>query len=215
MTGSENRTMVRGWRGPLLAMLAIATLLAGAVGSASATEHTGQVRECLERNQVRYSEPEDSALSQYFDLEAACSAAVDGDDSRGFTLTPTPNRASDGPARSATSSGETASPDNTPSADSGFPGNEASTPSSATEGGRDLPRGSTGDAAPGSGQDPSVGETTEQQGPVAPGADELPTSASVSSPFSGIPGWLLALVAAGLLGTVGYAFWEARSHRGG
>ena len=71
-----------------LGLLAFALLVPQAAMGQKPPPSEQAVRACVEENLARYSSPDEAAVAQYLDLEAACRAALAGDDDVDVQVTP-------------------------------------------------------------------------------------------------------------------------------
>ena len=179
-------------------------MFAALVFAAIPDAHAETLERCVERNTVRYSDPSNSALGQYFDLEAACRSAIDGDVETGFTLTPDP-AASDPAAET---------PDRSPPASAGA-GGETTTPRQPdrrpagprpSERARDGDRGATPRA-------PSVRRDADADAGLLVERD-VPVRAVVGHPVLGGQRRVLAAVAIAIVFAVAFVLLSSRVRRG-
>lgn len=168
--------MIRGH----VVWLALVALLAAPALAMSATPE--QIRECVERNLVKYSGPANAVAAQYADLETACIAALDGTGpSVGFT----PD-AGGAPATAAAPGGTGASPAEP---------EPAASPGSGS--GRTPDVGGPPPAAPAPDRaDP--GDTADASASDLVGvlADSDPDTGSPVGGAGDLPGWLIVVLVA-------------------
>ncbi len=190
----------RGQARRALALTTLAVAEPRVLVRAASTVRARPLERCVERNTVRYSEPANSALGQYFDLEAACRSAIEGDAETGFTLTPeasgpegaaaeTPGPPSRAPAAPGGASGEDA-----PGGANGQDGAPAAPVRRArrTRVPRGRPRGVRDDAS--ASPPRRVGRARRP----APGGERPPRSGGRrAGPWPGVPYWVIAIVAFG------------------
>jgi hypothetical protein len=178
-------------RRALATLSAVAAVLLVA-GHALAAPSSAQVRECVERNLPRYSNPGSAVVAQYSDVETACRALLeDGDVTVEFEPSGGEDRTGAAVGRDGGAGGGTGSADGAPA-------------SSATDA-PDMPAGAGGEAetAP---ERPAV-RRSETPGPEVAALDE-DTEEGSGSPFPSTltagPPWMF-----GLLGVVGIAIAAA------
>lgn len=203
----------------LVAGLALAVLLSLAVAGTALGASAAAVRECVERNAVRYSDPSSSAVGQYFDIQAACQAALDEENDHGFTVTPD-QTSSDGRGEAAASDSGESSGGSSSSPQTGTP-TQTTQDGSGSGSGTDSGSQTTSPESASESSSPKPADEADQEDAATPAATTTPTVSAAELPdeaveggvLSGTPIWLLAIVAAGILASGGYAVWEARASR--
>ena len=203
-------------RGQARRALALTTLAVASLASWCAPGAGAEtVERCVERNTVRYSEPANSALGQYFDLEAACRSAIEGDAETGFTLTP---EASGPEGAAAETPGP---PSRAPAAPGGASGEDAPGGANGQDGAPAAPvrepdgPGPPGQAAGGA-DDASASPppaSAERGGPPL-AENGLPDRAVVGRPVAGVPYWVIAIVGLAIAAAIAMAVRDSRARHG-
>lgn len=194
-----------------------AVLVLSVLAGGAAAADRDAFLDCVARNTVKYSEPGSSAVAQYVDVEAACRAALDDGPETGFVIVDAEGDrvgGDTGEAAPADSGGSSSSSSSTGEAE-GAGGSGDSGASGGSEG-----TGTTGGSSSGAPTEGAGSRTTGEQGTAAavgpaPAVASLPASAESVEPLSGTPGWLLALVALGIVAVVATAGLETYRRRRG